>query len=99
MGTALRRRFTDDEKHEILAEASKRGIIVVLREHKLSYSVYSRWKEKFQTQEASEKKSTYKIMQEIKNLTIENERLKRIIANQALEIQIKSEKLKSIDIL
>ena len=36
-------------------------------------------------------------MQEIKNLTIENERLKRIIANQALEIQIKSEKLKGFD--
>jgi putative transposase len=97
MSAALRRRFTDDEKHAILAEASKRGIIVVLREHKLSYSVYSRWKEKFQIQEAPEKKSIYKIMQEIKNLTIENERLKRIIANQALEIQIKSEKLKGFD--
>lgn len=99
MSDALRRRFTDDEKYAILAEASKRGIIVVLREHKLSYSVYSRWKEKFQTQEAGAKKSTYKILQEIKNLTLENERLKRIIANQALEIQIKSEKLKSFDIM
>jgi len=39
---------------------------------------------------------SYRILQEVKNLVTENERLKRIIANQALEIQIKTEKLRNI---
>lgn len=94
MSTVSRRKFSEEEKLAILEEASLRGISIVLREHKLSYSVFSRWKEQFQSDDKNEQKSKYKILQELKNLTTENERLKKIIANQALQIQIQAEKLR-----
>lgn len=94
MSSAQRRKFSEDEKRVILEEANLRGISVVLREHRLSYSVFSRWKEQFQSNNKNTEKSKYKILQELKNLAMENERLKKIIANQALQIQIQTEKLK-----
>ena len=98
MGT-LRRKFSQDEKHAILEDANHRGITVVLREHKLSYSVFSRWKEQLRSDDKNEQRSRYKILQELKNLVTENERLKKIIANQALQIQIQTEKLKNKQVM
>ncbi len=96
MSTVQRRKFSENEKHAILKEASQKGISVVLREYKLSYSVFSRWKKQLAV-DKKEPKSNYRILQEIIGLVTENERLKKIIANQALEIQIKTEKLRSIN--
>jgi transposase-like protein len=96
MSTIHRRKFSEDEKHVILNEASHKGISVVLREYRLSYSVFSRWKKQL-VSDKKEPKSNYRILQELKDLVAENERLKRIIANQALEIQIKTEKLGNIN--
>ncbi|HEX5153979.1 MAG TPA: transposase [Parafilimonas sp.] len=95
MGSVRRRKFSEEEKNAILEEASARSISVVLREHKLSYSVFSRWKEQLHASGKKEQKSNYKILQELKDLVTENERLKKIIANQALQIQIQTEKLKN----
>ena len=95
MSTLRRRKFSQDEKQAILEEANLRGITVVLREHKLSYSVFSRWKEHIRSDYKNEQKSRYKILQELKSLVTGNERLKEIIANQALQIQIQAEKLKN----
>lgn len=95
MSTLHRRKFSQDEKQAILEEANLRGITLVLREHKLSYSVFSRWKEQLRANDKNELKSRYKILQELKDLAMENERLKKIIANQALQIQIQTEKLKT----
>lgn len=97
MNIAKRRKFTEEEKKTILAEAEKRGISTVLREHKLSYSVFSRWKEKMKPGNGSEETSAFKMKQELKNLLQENERLKKIIAHLALENQIKLEKLNNIN--
>lgn len=94
MNTSRRRKFTDSEKQSIVEDAHKRGINVVLYEHKLSYSVFSRWKQKFLPGEAKELRTVTAISQQLKELVTENEHLKRIVANQALEIQIKNEKLK-----
>ena len=99
MSTLSRRKFSQDEKYAILEEANLRGITVVLREHKLSYSVFSRWKEQLRSDDKIEQKSRYKILQEMKNLVTENERLKKIIANQALQIQIQTEKLKNKQVM
>jgi putative transposase len=99
MSTLSRRKFSQDEKYAILEEANLRGITVVLREHKLSYSVFSRWKEQFRSDDKNDQKSRYKILQEMKNLVTENERLKKIIANQALQIQIQTEKLKNKQVM
>ena len=97
--STLRRKFSQDEKQAILEEAHHRGITTVLREHKLSYSVFSRWKEQLRSDDKIEQKSRYKILQELKDLVTENERLKKIIANQALQIQIQTEKLKNKQVM
>ena len=93
MDALKRRKFTDDEKQKIVNEASMRGINVVLQEHRLSYSVFTRWKKKFCIADTNKIKTDPKVVQQLNALVIENERLKKIIANQALEIQIKAEKL------
>jgi len=52
--STLRRKFSQDEKQAILEEAHHRGITTVLREHKLSYSVFSRWKEQLRSDDIIE---------------------------------------------
>lgn len=93
MNTLHRRKFTDDEKRKIVDEALIRGINVMLQEHRLSYSVFSRWKKKFYTEETDKVATDRKIIQQLNELVVENERLKKIIANLALEVQIKTEML------
>jgi putative transposase len=88
-----RRKFSNNEKQAILTQASAMGVSKVLREHGLSYSVYTRWKQQLLTSE-SEKKNA--VLQNIADeLRRENIRLKNIIANLVLELEIKSEELKT----
>lgn len=94
MNTLNRRKFTEAEKRKIVDEALVRGVNVMLQEHRLSYSVFSRWKKKFYVVETDKAKADRRIVQRLNELVIENERLKKIIANLALEVQIKTEKLK-----
>jgi len=97
MATA-RRKFTENEKLEILQEAEKMGVTAVLREHSLSYSVFARWKQKFIQPDTSlnmkENVLTNKTRSEIRLLMKENMRLKKIIADLALELERKDEELK-----
>lgn len=93
MPGAQRRKFSEEEKRLILNEANSKGVNVVLREQNLSYSVFARWKAKYQSPDVGQHPQG-KILQQLKDLTKENDRLKRIIANMALELQVKSEKQK-----
>lgn len=91
-----KRRFTDEQKLEILQQAKKHGISAVLREQRLSYSVFSKWRDKF-TKTEDEKRETMlsnKARSELKQFIEENARLKKIIADQALELARKDEELK-----
>jgi len=94
MHATQRRKFTDAEKRSILIEAGLHGTNVTLYRYKLSYSVFSRWKKKFKEVEAQPGTTHKKILQHLREVIAENDKLKTIIANQALEIQIKTEKLK-----
>ncbi len=49
---AQRRRFTNGEKRYILNQANELGVTKILREYKLSYSVFARWKQQFLTNES-----------------------------------------------
>jgi putative transposase len=94
---ATKRRFTDEQKLEILQEAEKRGITVVLREHSLSYSVFAKWREKFAERNMDDAQGMIlanKTKSELKQFIEENTRLKKIIADQALELERKDEVLK-----
>lgn len=86
MAIVHRRKFGDDEKRFIISEAGKRGVNTVLREHNLSYSVFYKWKEKYGI-DAGKEVSRAKLLSQIKELTNENDRLRKLIADLAATIQ------------
>jgi putative transposase len=90
---AKRRKFTDEEKQQILNEAELSGISQALHKHKLSYSVFHRWKEKQQQDNAEKNSPDAQSQSTIKKLLEENATLKKIIANQALKIELQEEKI------
>jgi len=92
--SATRRKFTDEEKLEILHQASQSGITEVLRKHNLSYSVFTRWKQKFMDQGINPGVSH--VNAEMKLLLEENMRLKKIIADQALALELKNEEVRRL---
>lgn len=93
-----RRSFTVEQKLSIINESEQIGIVQTLRKHNLSHSVFLRWKNQFNTGGVSSLKSQYqKIDPEIRALQEENTRLKKIIGNQALELEFKTELLKKSD--
>lgn len=90
-----RRRFTVQEKLAILEEADQIGLTPVLRKHNLSNSVFKRWKDQFNQGGASNMAPRYhRVDPDVRALELENARLKKIIADQALELEFKSELLK-----
>lgn len=90
-----RRTFTQKQKAQILQQAQESGVIKVLKQHNLSYSVFSRWKHQFAAQKAIEFEDTVQLKKENEQLERENGRLKKIIAEQALELIGKDEELKA----
>src|SRR5882672_4992717 len=90
-----RRKFTVEQKLQIIQEADQEGVTQALRKHNLSHSVFLRWKNQFNTGGAGSLQSQYrKIDPEVRALQEENARLKKIIGNQALELEFKTELLK-----
>ena len=93
-----RRSFSVDQKLSIIQEADQNGITQTLRKHNLSHSVFLRWKNQFNSGGVGSLKSQYhKIDPEVRALQEENARLKKIIGNQALELEFKTELLKKSD--
>jgi len=89
-----KRKFTDDQKLEILKQANEMGVIAVIRNHNLSYSVFARWREKFMEKDKKELILKNKPKSKLKQLMEDNTRLKKIIAEQALELERKDEALR-----
>lgn len=91
-----KRKFTDEQKLEILQQAQNSGVTAVLRDHALSYSVFARWKEKFMKNDVNRQgqQQRSRTKSELKQFMEENIRLKKIIADQALELERKDEELK-----
>ena len=93
-----RRKFSVEQKLQILSEADQEGITQTLRKHNLSHSVFLRWKNQFNSGGTGSLKPRYnKIDPELKALRDENARLKKIIGDQALELEFKTELLKKSD--
>ncbi|MFL5741947.1 MAG: transposase [Flavisolibacter sp.] len=93
--TAQRRKFTDDEKLNVLHQAGQQGISHILRHYNLSYSVFARWKHNFLSQgiDPIGAKTENKLLLE------ENICLKKIIADLALSLELKKEELKRMQSL
>ena len=90
-----RRKWSVEQKLQIIQEASQYGTTETLRKHNIGQSLFYRWKLEFDNQGLQGLQPKYAAVDpEMKQLQLENERLKRIIANQALELEFKSELLK-----
>ena len=89
-----KRKFTDEQKLEILKQANEMGVIAVIRNHNLSYSVFARWREKFMEKDKKEQTLKNKPKSKLKQFMEDNTRLKKIIAEQALELERKDEALR-----
>ena len=97
--TKERRKFTPEERLSILQEASREGRSATLRKYNLAPSMFDRWKSKYLSKGVDGLINQYrKIDPAVAELQLENERLKRIIAKQALEIEVKTELLKKTPI-
>jgi transposase-like protein len=90
-----RRKFSVEQKLQIIQEADQNGITQTLRKHNLSHSVFRRGKNGFNSGGVTLLKPQYhKIDSEVKALQDENARLKKITHDQALELEFKTELLK-----
>jgi putative transposase len=80
-----RKRFSEEQIITILKQAEG-GLPLpeLIRQHGISEGTYYRWKSKYGGLELSEAKR-------LKQLDDENRRLKRLVADQALDIQILKE--------
>ncbi|GAB3023819.1 hypothetical protein GCM10027051_30500 [Niabella terrae] len=93
-----RRQFTPEEKYSILQEAEREGTTETARKYNLAHSVISYWKKKYLARGKDGLKASYKKLDpRIRALEEENARLKKIVANQALELEFKTELLKKSD--
>ena len=94
-----RRKFTPEERLSILQEVRQEGLVETCRKHGLSPGLVSKWKQRYLDKGVDGLKAQYnRVDPELRSLQEENERLKRIIARQALEIEVKGELLKKTPI-
>lgn len=81
------KRYGEEQIIAILKEADGSGNVgEVIRRHGISAHTYYRWKSKYSGMEVSEARR-------LKQLEDENRRLKRIVADQTLNIQVLKEAL------
>ena len=90
-----RRKFSDEEKLNVLIQAGQKGVSNVLRHYNISYSLFARWNKGFQ------KRGIDPLHTAPGNngLAEENLRLKKIIADQALSLELKDEELRRLHTL
>lgn len=79
------KRYSEEQIVRILKEVEKgKPVAVVCREHGVSEQSVYRWRTKFGGMEVSD-------VQRLKQLEDENGRLKKLVADQALDIQLLKE--------
>ena len=97
--TRAKRTFTPEDRLSLLEESERNGVAETCRKHNLSPAMLYGWKKKYQAKGAEGLKASYKrIDPEVRALEEENERLKRIVARMAMELEVKTEMLKKTPI-
>jgi transposase-like protein len=95
-----KRKFSIEEKLSILQEGENQGVDITCRKYNVARSLYYRWRNSFNRQGPDGLAPKYhRVDPEVKALEKENERLKKIIARQALELEVKEELLKKTKFL
>lgn len=94
-----RRTFSSEDRYSIVQESLRDGHSEVSRKYNLSPSLLRKWKQKYLERGKEGLRDSYhRVDPQLRTLEEENERLKRIVAKQALELEIKSELLKKTPI-
>jgi transposase-like protein len=90
-----KRTWTAAEKLAILKEAELQGITVTIRKHGIYAQTLYGWKQKYELEGSDGLNHPWKrVNPELKRLQVENQRLKQIVAEKELVIQIKDDLLK-----
>lgn len=91
-----KRKFTKEEKLQILREASQQGVTATLDKYGIYPATYYGWKKKYETmgEEGFRHGITPAQLKEIKRLEKENTTLKQLLAEKELEGHMKDELLK-----
>jgi transposase-like protein len=92
-----KKQFTIEQKVDIVKEAEQFGFTETAHKHGISARAIYRWKDKLVTGGSKALKYGSKIDPELKELRIENERLKKLVAKQALYLEFKDELLKKVN--
>lgn len=91
----MHRKWSEEQKLQIIQEVEQNGLTETLRKYNVAQSLFHRWRRAYNGEGMAGLKPKYRTIDpEIKRLESENERLKKIIAKQALEIEFKDELLK-----
>ena len=89
------RKFTPEEKVSILQESEREGVRETCRKYNLASSLLSYWRSKYLSHGKEGLKPAYRrIDPQVRELELENDRLKKIIAKMALEMEVKEEVIK-----
>lgn len=97
--TRIKRVFTPEERLSLVQEASREGFTQTCRKYNIGPSLLNRWKNKYLEQGLNGLKAAKSAIDpRVRELEIENERLKNIITRQALELEVKGELLKKTPI-
>ena len=92
---ATKRQWSEAQKLQIIGEVEQKGLTETLRKYNLSSSLFHKWRKRYNGEGMEGLKPRYKTIDpQTKQLQSENERLKRIVAKMALEIEFKDELLK-----
>ncbi len=91
-----KRKFTTEEKLQILKEASLQGISAALEKHGIYAATYYSWKKKLEQmgEEGLKHGTTPAQLKRIRELEKENAKLKQILAEKELENKMQEELLK-----
>ena len=91
-----KRKFSKEQKLQIIKEASENGVTLTLDKHGIYPATYYSWKKKFETmgEDGFRHGITPEHIKEIKRLEKENDLLKKILAEKELESKLKDELIK-----
>lgn len=91
-----KRRFSNEDKINILKEASAKGVNVTLEKYGVYPATYYLWKSKYEQmgEQGLKHGMTIQHLKEIKRLEKENALLKKIVAEKELEVQLQHELVK-----
>ncbi len=77
-------RFTEEQRVAIIREADREPVAEVAKRHGISGQAIYIWRQRFGGFEANE-------VRRLKRLEVENERLKKLVAERDLEIEVMKE--------